>query len=251
MIRPTGSKLVLPDDLEIVRDTKQERELVVQSRAWLEREPRSPGVHASDLLDPRQAYWRAVSPKPISDRVVPTFLIGKVLHAILLSVVDQKDLDMTSDEGSRESESLGIVYSPDLLRGEPIEIKTSRSFFEPKSLKDIAMYCEQLLIYMAATNNTRGHLWVLYLNLKDDQNRTAPEFRVYTIEVPKQALDHYARTCRTISDEIKLAIEKRQPTSLPLCRDWKCTERMCEWWHECQPEGRYEKGQQNGTKRRR
>lgn len=232
-------RLELPEGLTVRRHETDERALLEQSRAWLRREARTPGIHASDLLDPRQAYWRTVSPKPIADRLVPTFLIGKVLHAILLHVVQHADLQMVSDEGSSYSESLGIVYSPDLFKGAPIEIKTSRSFYEPKSLHDLQLYCEQLLIYMAATNSLKGYLWILYLNLKDDQGRTAPAFRAYEVEVSAEELQQYAEHCRSIAASIRAAIEAKAPTRLPLCREWKCSDRMCEWWHECQPEGRY------------
>lgn len=235
-----SDRLELPVSLAIYRDPAQERELLSHSREWLERESRAPGIHASDLLDPRQAYWRTVAPKPLSDRMVTTFMIGKVLHAIILSAVGKTEFGMT-DEGPRESESLGIIYSPDLFNKEPIEIKTSRSFYEPKSLNDLGMYCEQLLIYMAATESTRGHLWVLYLNLRDETGRTSPEFRAYTIELPKEDLKVYAERCAEISATLKRALERKDPHLLPLCREWKCSERMCEWWHECQPEGRYGK----------
>lgn len=232
-------RLSLPASLDIVRDKNQERVLTTKSRQWLMKRDRAPGVHASDLLDPRQAYWKTVDPKPIADRDVPVFVIGHVLHAILEHAVEERELTLQSDTGQRESESLGIVYSPDLLREEPIEIKTSRSFYEPQSLDDVAMYCEQLLIYMAAEQVTTGHLWVLYLNLRDSMNRTAPAFRTYTITVSQQDLDAYAKRCRDIRDQLQQAIDQKDPSPLPLCREWKCSERMCAWWAACQPPGRY------------
>lgn len=233
-------RLSLPASLQIVRDKKQERLLLRKSRQWLMKRDRAPGVHASDLLDPRQAYWRTVVPKPMTDRDVPVFLIGHVLHAILEHAVEERELTLQSDTGQRESQSLGIIYSPDLFRGEPIEIKTSRSFFEPSSLDDVAMYCEQLLIYMAAEQVTTGHLWILYLNLRDAMNRTAPAFRTYTITVSQQDLVAYTRHCRAIRDSLQDAIDRRDPSALPLCREWKCSVRMCAWWEECQPPGRYQ-----------
>lgn len=235
-----GCRLIIPDSIVVDRREEDEAYLLSQSREWLTREERAPGIHASDLLDPRQAYWQRVSPKPIADRLVPTFLIGKVLHAIILHAVAGTNLTLTTDEGSRVSESLGIVYSPDLLRGAPIEIKTSRSFYEPKSLADLQLYCEQLLIYMAAVGSTTGHLWILYLNLKDEQGRTAPAFRAYDVTVSRAELEQYGKLCRQIGESITAAVEAKTPRALPLCREWKCSEKMCEWWHECQPEGRYE-----------
>jgi hypothetical protein len=230
----------IPEGIAIIRAPKTERQLLDKARIFLTREERTPGIHASDLLDPLRAYWKHTDPRPMEDRVVPIFMIGKVLHAFVLSAVDGTGLNWESDQGSRTSEILGIEYSPDhLINGIPREVKTSRSFFEPKDASDLDMYVEQLLIYMAAEKSVTGQLWVLYLNLKDKAGKTSPEFRAYTIRITPEELATVTRELRTTRDQLASAIETKNPAGLPFCRTWLCGEKSCEWWEKCQPEGRY------------
>lgn len=230
----------IPESINIVRSPKTERVLLDRSREWLMKDERVPGIHASDLLDPLQAYWRRVDPQPMSDRLVPIFMIGKVLHAFILSAVEGVNLSWDSDQGSRQSEVIGIAYSPDhLIKGIPREVKTSRSFYEPKDVSDLDMYIEQLLIYMAAERITKGQLWVLYLNLKDSAGKTAPQFRAYTVTISPEDLEKVITSLTTTRKELQMAEEKKDPSALPLCRDWKCGKGNCEWWDKCKPKGRY------------
>lgn len=233
--------ITIPESTQAVRSHKTEKVLLDRTREWLMKEERAGGIHASDLLDPLQAYWRHTSPQPLGDRQVPIFMIGKVLHAFILSAIDgEKGTNWDSDQGSKTSDVIGIVYSQDHnISGIPREVKTSRSFYEPKDLKDLDMYVEQLLIYMAAEQSTKGQLWVLYLNLRDEQQRTSPGFRAYTITVSPEDLAKVTAELKATADLLKNALEKKTPTALPLCRQWKCGEKMCEFWTLCKPEGRY------------
>jgi hypothetical protein len=239
----------IPASLSVVRSPKTERVLMERARAWLMKEERSAGIHASDLLDPRQAYWRHVDPQPLSDRLVPVFMIGKVLHAFVLSAVEGAALSWDTDQGSRRSDALGIEYSPDhLIGGIPREVKTSRSFYEPKGTDDLDIYIEQLLIYMAAEGSTKGQLWVLFLNLKDQAGKTAPQFRSYSVTVSKEDLASLVTELRNARDDLERAIDYKRPDDLPLCRPWKCGKENCEWWNKCKPQGRYGIKKTNWTK---
>jgi hypothetical protein len=232
--------LTLPASLTIQRDADQESTLVQKAREWVTKDERSPGVHASELLDPRKAYWQRKDPKPLTDRLVNTFLVGKVLHAFVINAVEGTHLDWKTDEGSRTSEELGIEYSPDLLNeGVVREIKTSRSFFEPKTFEDLGMYCEQLLTYLAATDTLTGFLYVLYLNLRDEEGRTAPAFRCYRVSVSQADLDKLKKDIITVRHMLLRSIDANLPGALPLCREWLCSAKMCDWWEKCQPETRY------------
>ena len=121
----------------------------------------------------------------------------------------------------------------------PTEIKTSRSMYPPKGIKDLSMYAEQLLCYMVAENQCTGKIWVLYLNLKDEVNRTCPEYRCYTVTVTKKALADYKKQILKTRKALELALTDKTPDSLDHCRQWLCNERFCEYWHKCKPEGRY------------
>ena len=100
--------LIIPESVIATRQPQTEKKLTKQAREWLEGDDRSEGIHASDLLDIRQAYWRHVDPQELSDREVWTFLIGKVLHAFTLSAIDERELSRQSGEKSRHSKLLEI-----------------------------------------------------------------------------------------------------------------------------------------------
>src|SRR5574343_1085882 len=150
--------LRLPDTLEVTRSPKSEQDMVDRCRTWLTQEGRAEGLHASDLLDPRLAYYKRKLPVAIPDRLVNMFIVGKFAHAIVLSAVERvQGISLASDEGSEWSEELGIWFSADkTLNGVPRELKTTRARYEPKSLSDLALYAEQLCIYMVARNSTGG-----------------------------------------------------------------------------------------------
>ena len=147
--------ITLPEGIVVDRHEERERELYSTARAWLESEERTPGIHASSLLDPRQGYFGQKYPGPLPDRLVTMFLVGKVLHAFILGSHPRAGtgVDLRStDSGSRRCD-LGFDYSPDAFYdGMVREVKTSRSFYEPTSIEDLSFYIEQVLVYMVATD---------------------------------------------------------------------------------------------------
>jgi hypothetical protein len=228
--------LTLPESIVIKRNKSVEGKLIEKARAWVTKDARSNGVHASELLDPRQAYWKRTNPKELSDRLVNTFLVGKVLHAFVVNAVDgvkTTSIDET-DIGSQTSKELGIEYSPDfLINGKVRELKTSRSFYEPKTLKDVAMYAEQILVYMASTNTVSAQLWVLYLNLRDETNRTSPEWRAYDITVTQEDLASIKTDIKQIRAQLLVAVAEGSDKNLPPCRDWLKSPKFCDYWDRC------------------
>lgn len=232
----------IPEGVVVDRRPAREAELYDVARTWLAKEERTPGIHASGLLDPRQGWFNIKFPGPLPDRLVTMFMVGKVLHAFIIGAhAGAVDLGAT-DAGSRSS-SLGYDYSPDLFYdGMVREVKTSRSFYEPTSIDDLSMYIEQVLTYMAATETLESELWVLYLNLKDETGKTSPAFRCYSVQI---TADELAATKTEIADTanmLQAALDSPDDQSfrtLPLCREWKCGARNCEYYDQCQPEGRY------------
>ncbi len=210
-----------------------------KARAWIEGAERTPGLHASDFLDPLTSYWQRKKPQPLSDKLVNIFLVGKVLHAFVLGAVDgHVDLD-TTDDGSSHSDSLGIDYSPDaVIDGIVRELKTSRAMYEPRDIEDLALYLEQLLVYMVATNTLISQLWILYLNLKVD-GRTSPGFRCYDFSISSEDLGATKTFLLDRKAALEGALERDDPSGLPLCRRFKCGEGNCPWWEDCRPDGRY------------
>lgn len=248
--------LNLPSSLKVTRLRTAEAELVAKARKYVEAEERAPGIHATEILDPLKAWWSRMDPKPLSDREVMTFFPGKILHALVLRDSAPTGSDAgdrggvttlevagagKTDEGSFVSSELGITYSPDkLVRGKVREFKSTRSFYEPKSISDLRIYAEQLLVYMAATDTTESQLWILYLNLRDKASgKTSPEFRVFNFSIDPSDLKILKSDIRKVGNDLKNALQLEDSSSLPLCRDWKCGAKNCEWYAKCKPRGRY------------
>lgn len=229
-----------PESLKIQRCIADERKLLDTSRAWLEGESRPGGLHASGLLDPLKEFWGALDPKPVTDREVPIFLVGKVLHAFVLGALDgYVDLSST-DSGSRYHERLGFWYSIDWDKGEVAEFKTSRLFKEPRDSRSLDMYIEQTLVYMVAKGVTEAKIWVLFINLRDPvTKRTSPQFRSYKITISEDDLKLLDQQIEKIVQQLKKAIETENPEGLPLCREFKCGRGNCVYWDRCKPAGRY------------
>lgn len=232
----------LPKSVKLRRNKRAEAKLYEQSRELLGDNQRE-GLHASDLLDPLQTYWRKLKPIPPTEREVMFFLIGRVQHEMLLGHEDGG-----SEEEHIHDDVLGIIYTPDKLtkKGEPIELKTSRAMFEAKKVLDIDNYIEQLLIYMAARKKTTGYIQILYMNLREDPdnkyNRTTrPQFRFYKVTISEEDLEAYREQIKETSTALKEAIEKEDPSGLPLCRKWKCGYGNCPYWSDCKPKGRHGK----------
>ena len=230
--------ITLPKGLQVTRLEDGERFLNEKAREWVEGQggdrSKEELLHASDCLDPRMAYFGRKDPRPIADRLVPVFLVGRILHAFMICAVEGKPFDSAADGGSHVSKPLGITFSPDMFYNNRVrEIKTSRSFYEPSGPKDLSMYCEQLLIYLAGTNTTKGDLWVLYMNIKG-----GPAFRVYEVSITEAELEQVQNEIKRITALFKKAFATNKPNLLPLCRSFKCG-KECHYWDECQPAGRY------------
>ena len=237
----------LPNSLKLTRDKEGERVLNTMTKAWLAKDPRTPGIHASNLLDPRLAYFEAKhGPRELDDKLACTFLIGKVLHAFVLSAqAGASGIDWATDTGSKTSKELGIQYSIDRFEnGIPEELKTSRKPYEPRTVKDIDLYIEQVLIYMAAKNSCVGKITVLFLSLKDNKHQTSPGYRCYEVTISQEDLEKTKQFISTTVKRLDCAIANEAVPSyefraLPLCRQFKCGPKNCPHWEECKPEGRY------------
>lgn len=228
---------------------EEEAALYESARKWILGGERQEGIHASDLLMPRKGYWRHKDPQPLADREVGLFLVGRVLHSFILH--DQKEgvpsttpnLD-TTDEGSCYDEELRLWYSPDKVRNNKIiEVKTSRSMYEARGVDDLDTYIPQVLIYLACTRLTEGEIWVLYINARDGEGRTAPAFRVFRVSIDPKHLGGLRHRVGSAVKSLELAIESVEAApwrSLPLCPEWACRPAYCAWWGTCQPECRFD-----------
>lgn len=242
----------LPPTITVTRDETAEGALVERARQWLSGDDRKPGVHASDLLKPRQAYFKTIDPKPWNAREVGLFLVGKLLHAFILSDRDDGKVDMrATDEGSRYSEELGLWYSPDHLGADiPVELKTSRAMYPSKTVGDMETYLQQLLIYMAAEKKTEGRLVVFYISAKDEMKKTSPKFEVYDVRISQEELEATIYEVKRIRNELVDSLMSKNFDRLPLCPAWLCHPEQCAYWKQCKPPGRFENHQYLEGKRK-
>lgn len=244
--------LILPK-LEIERNEDAEDALVETTKQWLEGEDkeRDPRIHASDLLDPRKAYWNRQHKEEVTPRMAGNFMVGKVLHAFFSTSMNKKSgLSLVdTDVGGTWDSSLGISFSNDWEKkvktkdspnGIPYELKTSRTINE-QTIKDLSSYLEQLCIYMAAKMSLIGRLVVLRLMGKDTKkgHGSYPQYRAYEITWTKKSLADYRKQIVTASKLLTRALKTKKPKLLPLCREWKCGESNCGHWSLCKPEGRF------------
>lgn len=236
--------LALPKQLGISRDLEEEQRLHAEAKLYLEREFRDKGIHASDLLDSRQAFFRIRdNVEGVEDRLVNMFLVGKLAHAFIEVIKGREDGEPTkSDAGTRYVDD--IYFSPDFVdkHGIPDEVKTTRSFYLPKAayLPDDSTfhrYIEQLMIYMCLMDVNEGRLSALFLNSKDETGRTSPQFYVWKIKADPRAMKMYRKQINMVKDQLLEALRSGKFADLTLCRAWMC--RDCPWWNECQPPGRY------------
>jgi len=243
--------LTLPKSLKVDRNTKAESKLVKRVKDWLERDSKDrKGIHASDLLDPRKAYYDKTNPQPMTARMVGLFFVGKVLHSFLLSaLLGEKGTNWKSDGGSTIDKELGISYSPDwkkLWKGVniPGEFKTNRSKYE-QSTSDLKSYLEQELIYQVGEQSEDGRLITLMLNLPAPRGEgwgTYPQFRCYDVSVDKSGLKEYRAQLIKFRKLLERALKTKKKADinkLPLCRDYKCGRSQCPHYNDCKPEGRF------------
>lgn len=241
--------LPLPKQLTIDRDYEEEKNLAKLAREHIERGDRT-GIHMSDLIDMRLAYFKWLTQQPLPDRLINMFVVGQALHAVMLCIKGgTADYTRPPDAGTKHFEE--IQYSPDFLEmadGSPNEIKTTRSFYLPKVAylpddKTYHMYLEQLVGYMACEDKLVGRLTLLYLNHKED-NKTTPSIFVFKVTCSPEQLAAMRAVLTKAQNVLKDAKDRKDPSALPLCRSWKCND--CEFFQDlCKPEGRYEHGQKN------
>ena len=103
--------------MQIKRNPSIEEWLFNEIRTNWGKEARQ-GIHLSDLLAPRKAYWQRVKPMYPSDLEIQYWLTG-MGHENALS-------HASGYEHASEREWNGIFYTPDFFHNFPAELKTRR-----------------------------------------------------------------------------------------------------------------------------
>lgn len=199
--------------------------------AWLTRRPRSQDAwHVSDLQYPRKAYWGRIDPKPITQLQAGYFIAGIGHHNVVEAILGPRNNKKhRADAGEFMKE--GIYFSPDLRLPYPLEFKTSRAEFEPYDLeKGYSGYLQQLKMYMALMNSTKGALLVFFLVLKEGR-RKKPAFRFYKVTCTKEELTKELVQIKALSKKLTAAVKAKDQKLVPACPKWMCGD--CPWNKEC------------------
>lgn len=175
------------------------------------------GIHLSDLLVPRQAYWQKIKPKPPTENEIAYWTSGNAIEdKILRAIGYQKGI---------QKEWEGISYTPDLFFNFPAEIKSRRSYLakDGEEEKTYEHYLKQLKGYCALEGTTQGWLIVLSLNEKQDQWRSRPEWAYYRVEFTETEISNMRTYLRNMKDLLQYSIIYKLPQGLPTCPQWMCS----------------------------
>lgn len=176
------------------------------------------GIHASDLLALKQAYWQRIKPLPPTKSEIIYWLSGLAHEAALLHITQFKH--------GKASQWENIWYTPDVFMGVPIEVKTSRRGFVVKAGKEAQQYnnyLQQLAMYCAAENSQEGWLIVWYLVMMDEKRRnTEPDFFAYKVNFTEGELEKTRKEMQEKRDLLTKALYIENVNILPDCDTWKC-----------------------------
>jgi hypothetical protein len=202
--------------MNIIRNSDRERFLFDTMRpSFGERE----GIHLSDLLTPKQAYWKKVMPLPVTDKEIQYFVIGRGHEDATHRITGYEHLP------SRQWQ--GIWYSMDFFDGHPIEHKTRRGYLakEGEEAKRYDSYLNQVKGYCACEDATTAELWIWSLLEKVDEYRSEPVLACYDVHFTQQELQEERERLLQTRNDLAYAISTHNPLPLPDCPEWMCAEK--------------------------
>ena len=210
-------------------------------------EQRNTEVHISDLLTcMRKSYLDKTSGRTNTDDKVLMFLAGKGHHDRLEAPLEEdvrvgtvalraemtdKDIQLLTEDLMEHPELRvqwnGIIGTMDgWFQDAPVEIKTNRAFYIPKSLN--SGYIDQLKSYCVMVGRDHGYIAIFYINHKErvehmDRPKTAPCLSVYKIQFSaKELLDKKTALLRKKRDFDKAMQMSQQPPMLDKKDKWLC-----------------------------
>lgn len=175
------------------------------------------GIHASDLLAPRKAYWSKVCPKPNTLTEIMYFLSGLAIEKGLS--------DLLGIEHTESHEFNGITYTPDFFIDGITELKSRRAYLpdDGKEQEVYSHYISQIVKYVAFEGKERGNLVVFALSEKaDDGKKTEPKLVAYRLEFDNDELTEARESSVRLKHLLLEALDTKDPSLLPQCPQWMC-----------------------------
>lgn len=175
------------------------------------------GIHASDLLSPRKAYFQKTQPLPPTMKEIMYFLSGLAIEKGL------SDLLGVDHTGSKVFN--GIHYTPDFFIDGITELKSRRAYIpeEGKEESVYGHYISQIIKYVAYEKEKKGNLVVFALNEKvDDGKKTEPQLVAYRLEFEDDELEEARESSIRIKEMLEEALETKDHTLLFQCPTWMC-----------------------------
>jgi hypothetical protein len=188
------------------------------------------GVHLSDLLSPRQSFWKRQIPLLPSAATAWYFTLG-IGHedALARMLAKSPDLSVTPPK-----ERDGISYRPDFTYlGAPAEMKTRRANLAAPGEESLTYdrYLTQLRGYCALEDTPErpcltGYLLVVSMlegrDNRDPLKPTEPAFRVHPVTFTAAELDETRRWLAERRDSFLAALASKDGMMQPLCAAWMC-----------------------------
>jgi hypothetical protein len=174
------------------------------------------GIHLSDLLAPRKAYWQRIKPMKPTIKEISYWTSGSAIEDKFLRAIDYQHGEV--------KQWGGIWYTPDTFFNFPAEIKSRRRGLaeEGKEAEYYEHYLKQLKGYCAVENKQKGWLIVLSLLEKQDNNKTAPEWAYYDVLFTPEELEEERGRLISTKEALGNALRESNHTGLPLCPSWMC-----------------------------
>lgn len=179
------------------------------------------GIHATDLLWPRQAVFRKLQGSKVSEREAVFFALGAGEGEIAEELMGRRHEVVVIHNGVIHTVDSVIVEREGLV---PVEIKTTRA--SPPSVKN--HYLLQLGMYCVAMHVDYGKLVILYLN--------DGVVEVYNASYSHELLAQIDAFELEKKREIERALRLKNPMEASCVAgdpdvDWKCL--TCQYWQKC------------------
>lgn len=177
-------------------------------------------ISVTDLLNPRQSYFKRIHPEIVPTLQQQQFMwSGTGFHDDFQRAVSKEEYVEQFIEWE------GVVGKIDIFEKYPLELKTTGRAFNPQDLPAMRpYYIEQVGMYCAMTGGDRGHI-VIYSR---GSEKAEPSLRAY--ETFFTDIEAVRAEIRRRRDWLVGALETSDPSPLPQCSrfGWGCEyEALC------------------------